>query len=311
MFFFPCLFHLLRERFDVVVSLTFMDAFAAQIARRFGSGRSFLMLNGIPPKKKYFRVLSLKGAVFGSAVRNADLVVGVSDYVLQYLEGRWKRECLSLPPPVDADRFHPTSRLKSGAPVILCAAALEDARKGGRVLMKAFDLLKRRRPDVLLQLVTSVRPETEAALLALVSPEWRPDVEFSHAEEDLPDLFSKATISVLPSLWEPYGMVVIESMATGTPVVGTRDGALPELISNLGVGRLFDPGSDTDVEPTNVEGLAQALDECIELAQRPETRQRCRAHAMRLSWQVLGPRYEETIRQLVNHAKKTDEVVPR
>jgi len=311
MFFLPCLFHLLREPFDVVVSLTFMDAFAAQIARRFGGGRSFLMLNGIPPKKRYFRSLSLKGTVFGRAVRDADLVVAVSNYVREYLEARWKRKCLSLQPPVDAERFHPKAEGTSATPVILCAAALEDSRKGGRPLMKAFDLLKRLRPDVRLQLVAKLRPETEAALLALVSPEWRQDVDFSHAEEDLPDLFSKATISVLPSLWEPYGMAVIESMAAGTPVVGTRDGALPELISNPSIGRLFDPGPDADIEPTNVTGLAQALDECIELAERPETSERCRAHAMRFSWQELGPRYEETMCRLVSSPQQTDEAVRR
>jgi phosphatidylinositol alpha-mannosyltransferase len=311
MFFFPCLFHLLRERFDIVLSSTFMDAFASQIARRFGGGRSLLMLNSIPPKKLYFRSLSLRGAVFGRAVRNADVVVSFSDYIREYLAARWKRESIILPPPVDTDRFLPKSESTSEPPVILCAAALEDTRKGGRPLMKAFDLLKRLRPDVRLELVTSVRPETKAALLALVSPEWRKDVEFSHAGDDLPNRFSKATISVLPSLWESYGMVVMESMAAGTPVVGTRHGALPELISNPSVGRLFDPGPDADIEPTNVSGLAEALDECIELARLPETSDRCRAHAMRFSWQTVGPRYEEAIRRLVDVVEQTDEAVRR
>jgi phosphatidylinositol alpha-mannosyltransferase len=307
MFFFPCLLHLLRERFDVVVSLTFMDAFAAQIARRFRGGRSFLMLNGIPPKKRYFRSLSLKGAVFGCAVRGADLVAAVSDYVREYLEGRWGRECTSMTPPVDTERFRPEHE-KSAVPTIVCAAALEDARKGGRLLMKAFDLLKRRRPDARLQLVTSVSPGTRAALLSLVSPQWRQDIEFLHAGEDLPCRLSMATVSVLPSLGESYGMVVIESMAAGTPVVGTRDGALPELISNADVGRLFDPGRNDGIEPTNVEGLAQALDGCIDLAGRPETTQRCRAHAMRFSWKALGPMYEAALRRLAEHVEEMQEV---
>jgi phosphatidylinositol alpha-mannosyltransferase len=234
------------------------------------------------------------------------LVAAVSDYVREYLEGRWGRDCAALKPPVDTERFRPEHG-HSAAPIIICAAALEDARKGGRALMKAFELLKRRRPDARLQLVTSVKPETRDALLSLVSPEWREDIEFLHADEDLPYRFSMATISVLPSLWEPYGMVVIESMAAGTPVVGTRDGALPELISSSAVGRLFDPGADAEVEPTNVEGLAQALDECIELAGRPETTQHCRSHALRFSWMTLGPVYEDAIRRLAEGVEEMKE----
>ena len=94
-------------------------------------------------------------------------------------------------------------------------------------------------------------------------------------------------------------MVVIESMAAGTPVVGARDGALPELISNAGVGRLFDPGEDSDIEPSNIEGLARALDECINLARQPGTSERCRDHATQYSWHKLGPVYEETLLRLV------------
>lgn len=299
MFFFPCLLHLVRERFDVVVSLTFMDAFAAQIARKFTGNRSFLMLNGIPPKKPYFRSLTLKGAVFGRAVRRADLVVAVSNYVREYLETRWGRPCVALAPPVDTDRFQYRPAEKSETPVILCAAALDDARKGGRALMRAFNLLKRKRPDVRLQLASDMQPTTRETLFALVDPAYQKDVEILPAAADLPELLSRATVSVLPSLWEPYGMVVIESMAAGTPVVGTRDGALPELISNPSVGRLFDPGQDADLEPANFEELARALDECIDLARRPETGERCRAHAMRYSWHRLGPVYEATLRELV------------
>jgi phosphatidyl-myo-inositol alpha-mannosyltransferase len=298
-FFFPCLYHLLRERFDVVVSLTFMDGLAAQLARKFNGSRSFLMLNGLPPKKPYFRALTLKGALFGRAVREADLVVGISDYVRQYLERRWQRECVALAPPVDTERFHPKPQEKSVAPLVVCAAALEDARKGGRALMRAFNILKQRRPDARLQLVTAVSPQTADALLSLVDKEWRGDVEFQPAGEDLPEMLSRATISVLPSLWEPYGMVVIESMAAGTPVVGAHDGALPELISNAGVGRLFDPGEDSDIEPSNIEGLAAALDECINLARQPGTSERCRDHATQYSWHKLGPVYEETLLRLV------------
>ena len=93
-------------------------------------------------------------------------------------------------------------------------------------------------------------------------------------------------------------MVVLESMAAGTPVVGTRDGALPELIAYPGIGRLFDPGESGDAEATNVDGLAEALYECLILSSDPETVQRCRRHALAYSWKHLGSQYEQLLLQM-------------
>src|SRR5689334_17518470 len=99
-------------------------------------------------------------------------------------------------------------------------------------------------------------------------------------------------------------MVVVESMATGTPVVCTRDGALLELITSDAVGRLFDPGVDaeTAVEPENVDGLTQALDEAIELSCRPETASACRARAEQFSWAAVGPEFERIYERVLTGA---------
>ena len=297
-FFFPCLRALLTDSFDVVVCLTFMDAFAAQVARRFTGTPYVFVVNGIPPRKQYFRSLTLKGAVFGRAVQRADSVVAISDYVGEYLENRWGRRCERIPIPLDSDRFAPHHSALSTPEIIFCAAALTDRRKGGRPLMAAFNMLKRRRPRAVLQIGSALSASEQSAFLALVDERWRKDVQFIAAAENLPQLFAGATISVLPSLWEPYGMVVLESMAAGTPVVGTRDGALPELISEPGIGCLFDPGAESGAEVTNVAGMAEAMERCLDLAADPETARRCRNYALRYSWREIGPRYEHLLRSV-------------
>ena len=166
--------------------------------------------------------------------------------------------------------------------------------------MRAFDALKTTCPGALLQVSSAASEETQAALLACVSPRWRHDVLFLGAGglDDLPGLFGRAAISVLPSRWEPYGMVILESMATGTPVVATRDGAIPELVTDPDLGRLFDPGPEGTVEPSNLPGLVQAMLEGLELSRRSETADRCRAHAERFSWSAIGPRYESLLKHL-------------
>jgi len=99
-------------------------------------------------------------------------------------------------------------------------------------------------------------------------------------------LYREATITVLPSLNEPFGMVTLESLASGTPVVGTMSGAIPEILTDPAVGVLFDYSD-------GVNGLCEALLQCIELAKDSGTAVRCRNFAERYSWEAIGPRYEQ------------------
>jgi phosphatidyl-myo-inositol alpha-mannosyltransferase len=301
----------------VVCSVAFIDAYAAQVARRFTGTPYVFVPNGLPLKVKYVRSLTLGGSVYKRAVCNSDGFVLFSDYMRRYFLERWQFDGIVIPLGVDENEFQPKPESKVGPPKIVCAAALQDRRKGGRLLMKAFNLLKEKQPDAILQIASPRVHELPDQLLPLVSPQWRSDVEFiafknedpSSRWNNLPQLFAAATVSVLPSLWEPFGMVVIESMAAGTPVVAARDGALPEVIRNPGVGRLFEPGDDSTGEPTNVEGLAQALDEGITLAQDPGISERCREYAMQYTWQKIGARYEQELKRAAGLSNPVRDVV--
>ncbi|MEW6745173.1 MAG: glycosyltransferase [Planctomycetota bacterium] len=65
-------------------------------------------------------------------------------------------------------------------------------------------------------------------------------------QKELPALYRRATVFVHPTLWdEPFGMPVVEAMASGTPAVAGRAGAMPEIIEDGVSGLLFPPG-DSD-----------------------------------------------------------------
>lgn len=64
--------------------------------------------------------------------------------------------------------------------------------------------------------------------------------------EDLPYLLSGAKAFVLPSLWEGFGIPVLEAMATGTPVVVSNVSSLPEVVGKAGL--LVDPNSVDQIE---------------------------------------------------------------
>ena len=64
------------------------------------------------------------------------------------------------------------------------------------------------------------------------------------------------------------------------------------------MGRLFDPGKESTVEPANAEGLAQALGEALALDSDPQTRSRCRARAAEYGWDRIGPQLEQLYQQV-------------
>jgi glycosyltransferase involved in cell wall biosynthesis len=306
LFFFTTLFNLPRERYDIVFCSTFMDAFAASLVRAFTGTPCILWLNGLPPIVPYVRILSLKGKVFRRALMRADNVISLSRFMQQNLEQRFGRGGVSIPVPVDLDSFPLHTTRDHARPIVLCAAALEDYRKGGRLLMRAFNILKTARSEVRLQLASSVSTKLKGELLNIVSPEWRQDVQFLGQGElkDLPSVYGRAAISVLPSMWEPFGMVLTESLAAGTPTVGTRSGAIPEILSDPLVSRLFDPGPAHFVEPSNAEGLAAAMAEALDLSRDPATAPRCRRFVERYAWSTVGRELETLLLNTAvpNHA---------
>lgn len=63
---------------------------------------------------------------------------------------------------------------------------------------------------------------------------------------DLPSLISGADVFILPSLWEGFGIPVVEAMACGTPVIVSNISSLPEVVGKAGL--LIDPYSTTQIE---------------------------------------------------------------
>lgn len=100
-------------------------------------------------------------------------------------------------------------------------------------------------------------------------------------EEDLAPLYAAADVCVVPSLEEGFGMTAVEALACGTPVVGTRVGAIPEIVDEDVHGYVVDPGDP--------RGLADAIDRTVdELVGRGGVATAARERARAYSWQSVG-----------------------
>jgi glycosyltransferase involved in cell wall biosynthesis len=73
---------------------------------------------------------------------------------------------------------------------------------------------------------------------------------------DLPFFYSAASVYVQPSLWEGFGLPVLEAMACGTPVVAARAGALPEVCGDAAM--FFDPRNSADLAAEIATALTDA-----------------------------------------------------
>ena len=118
-------------------------------------------------------------------------------------------------------------------------------------LVAAFAQLAVQIPDVALVLAGRPDPRYDDAQRAVSALGIAGRVRFigDVAEADLPALYSSAACFAFPSLYEGFGLPVLEAMACGTPVVCSNAGSLPEVVGDAAL----------QVPPQDVHALAAAL----------------------------------------------------
>lgn len=107
-------------------------------------------------------------------------------------------------------------------------------------------------------------------------------------EQDLPLLYNGAQAFVFPSLYEGFGLPVLEAMACGTPVVTSDRASLPEIVGDAGI----------IVDPLDSSAIAAAILRLIE--DRPAARQLAQAgiqRAQRFSWRRCAEAHLKVYRE--------------
>jgi D-inositol-3-phosphate glycosyltransferase len=208
-----------------------------------------------------------------------------------------------IPPGIDLDLFHPHNALSARArlglpdhPLVLFVGRV-DPMKGIETLLDGFQQLRDRdwdgAPPKLVFVGGSVeRRDGEVVPVDDLVPVARraeslgilDDVIFrgSEPQELLPDYYAAATVCAVPSRYESFGLVAVEAMACGLPVVASRAGGLKFTVEEEVSGLLVPVGDAT--------ALAHALDRVIrDRDLRASLQVGARQAAIRFSWQTIGP----------------------
>lgn len=198
-----------------------------------------------------------------------------------------------IKPGVDLDRFKINSidgrRPREHADFQICAVRRLDPRMGLDVAIRAMSLLgtgytlkiagvgkdQKRLEELIDELALADRVELVGRL----------------TDEQIVDLYNDSDLSIVPTVaLEGFGLVVLESLACGTPVVASRQGGLIDALAPFRDEMLFEPGSPRE--------LAATIRKFVDGESAPSYRE-CRSFAELHGWPQVIAAHRREIRQVV------------
>jgi len=169
-----------------------------------------------------------------------------------------------MPLGVDIDVFRPLSGVEREAFRLMTTASADAPLKGLPVLLKAMAVLRPKFPALTLTLIGKPKADGETRrLIDALGLEDAIDYRHGISTEEMVACYAKATVAVVPSLYEGFGLPAIEAMACGVPLVSTNGGALPEVVGEA--GKLVDAG-DEQALAAAIAGLLLSSSEREQLA---------------------------------------------
>lgn len=187
---------------------------------------------------------------------------------------------------VDLQRFRPHDLSRPQRPLRFIFVGAISARKGVPLLLEAWKALAAR--DAELWIVGHVANHLRPLLPSL------PGLKFlgKRPHEELPGLFRQCDVFVFPSFCEGFGLVLLEALASGLPVITTEATAGPDLIQHETEGLLIKSG--------NLDELRRStkffVDNPAQIKIMSEAARRC---AEKYTWEAYGDRWNQLLQDHV------------
>jgi len=175
-------------------------------------------------------------------------VITCSHYLANEIKIKYGRDAEVLPLAVDFDKFKPNkipkkiqyfNRNKSfKKPKYLFVGKLTE-RKNLEVIIRALNILKLNTPDAKLSIVgTGSQREYLETLVNELNLQNNVTFHGKVDDDELLKLYNSTTVYITASLWEGFGMPIIEAMACGKPVIASNIAAHREIIDSARIGYL-------------------------------------------------------------------------
>jgi glycosyltransferase involved in cell wall biosynthesis len=163
-----------------------------------------------------------------------------------------------VPNGINTDFFYPLAGIRRAENRLLVTNSADTPLKGLRYLLEAAAAIRKERE---IRVVVVGEPKKNGKIERLIRELGLADaVTFTGriGNGEFARLYAEATIAVVPSLYEGFGMPAGEAMACGVPVISTSGGALPEVVGDAGVL----------VPPADSEALRRAIVALLDNPQR-------------------------------------------
>lgn len=194
------------------------------------------------------------------SIKHADALIALTNHEKEYLVslGVKEEKVRIIPNGVDleeASRFR--QRVKAKPDQIIFAGRMDIEHKGLDILLKAFSILASRGHNLKLilagpEIASSYRRLVKMAEALCISKNVK--LVGPLRREDLLHAIAESSMLILPSRFEPFGIVILEAMSLGTPVVASRVGGIPEVIPE---------GSGLLCNPNDPHELASCMEELL------------------------------------------------
>jgi glycosyltransferase involved in cell wall biosynthesis len=229
-------------------------------------------------------------------IKNADSAIALTEDMKRAMQAMYDRDIAIVPNGIDLKEYTSERPMQNvGGPIkrILFVGRLHPV-KGVQYLLQAMQMVHEEVPGAKLILVGDGE-ERESLEKLTDSLGIRECVEFVGGvpHEKIPDYMHHADVFVLPSLSESFGIVNLEAMACGLPIVATRVGGIPDIIEDGANGYL--------VDTKNQEQIAEVLlkllqDEQLRKDMSDNNRERVRRYRWDTVTATLEGIYQKSVR---------------
>ena len=210
-----------------------------------------------------------------------------------------------IPNGVDLKLFTPANRLLfrgqirhkhgiSDSDPVLMFAGGDWERKGVRYIIEALSLLPR--PDITL-LIVGRGDEKLYGQLARIK-QVRERVIFASQSSNLWEYYAAADVFVFPTIYEPFGLTIIEAMASGLPVITSRSAGAADFITDGVDGLLLSDANDVNSLATKIELLLSHAE------LRKTMGERARETAEKLSWDQVAHKTLEVYNSVLKRERR-------